>query len=282
MKILLTGATGFIGGHLKARLGRDGHQLILFGRTTPINSLRFETFDAVVNCAGELSDISMMDRVNVGLPLELLWRSGWDHRSRFGKFIQIGSSSETGPIEGPRHEETFCRPSNLYEATKLAATNLCLGYAAQFDLDVCVARPFTVYGPNDKPRMMLPTLWRAFCDHQTFHCYPGGHDWLHVDDFVSGIVRLLAQPATITKGQIFHFGTGISTSNQQVVEMFGHAVGGGFNVVHHTEKLRPYDVTDWRANSAKARALLGWEPHTPLGKGIHDLVMDRWFAEDKG
>lgn len=277
MKILLTGSTGFIGGHLKARLERDGHQVYCLSRNGPAPDWGLG-IGAVINCAGELDDLKLMTGANITLTEGALDTA----RAIGAKVIQIGSSAETGPIEGPRSEETFCRPSNLYEATKLAATNLCLGYAAQFDLDVCVARPFTIYGPNDKARKMLPTLWRAFCDHQTFHCYPGGHDWLHVDDFVSGIVALLDAPPAVTKGQIFHFGTGINTSNQQVTEMFGHAVGGGFSVVHHTEKLRPYDVLDWRADSTKARALLGWEPQIPLGKGIHDLVMDRWFAEDKG
>ncbi len=277
MKILLTGSTGFIGGHLKARLEREGHQVFCYRRYDRSDISQF-SIDAIVNCAGELDHAYPMWDTNVALVQDLLK----PFRNSALKFIQIGSSSETGPLEGARHEETFCRPSNLYEATKLAATNLCLGYAAQFGLDCVVARPFTIYGPNDKPRKMLPTLWRAFCNHQTFYCYPGGHDWLHVDDFVSGIIALLDAPAAITKGQIFHFGTGISTSNEKIVEMFGNSVGGGLDVVYHTEKLRRYDVTDWRADSTKARALLGWEPQTPLGKGIHDCVMQQWFKEDQG
>ncbi len=279
MKILFTGATGFIGGHLKARLEREGHQIVCFGRDSRIGETWTARFDAVINCMGELDRLDMMAETNTRQLIDFL---NLFRLNGSGRFIQIGSSSETGPIEGPRHEETFCRPSNLYEATKLAATNLCLGYAAQFDLDVCVARPFTVYGPNDKARKMLPTMWRAFCEHQTLHCYPAGHDWIHVDDFVSGIVALLNAPAAITRGQIFHFGTGISTPNEKIVEMFSHSVGGGLDVVYHTEKLRPYDVTDWRADSTKARTMLGWEPQTPIGKGIHDCVMDQWFKEDRG
>lgn len=232
--------------------------------------------DAIINCAGELDHQHCMFDTNVALTNDLLKAFG----NTAIKFIQIGSSSETGPIEGPRSEKSFCRPSNLYEATKLAATNLCLGYVAQY-LDVCIARPFTVYGPQDKPRKMLPTLWRAFCDHSQFDCYPGGHDWLHVDDFVQGIIDLLDAPPAVTKGQLYHFGTGVSTSNEQIVHLF-EAAAGALNVTYHGTKLRPYDVMDWRADSIKARSMLCWSPKITIQEGITRLVMEQWFKEDQG
>lgn len=261
---------------MKRRLERDGHEVCPIGRGSPLPGFLPDGCGAVINCAAALDDVQEMASVNV------LGTKLWLDRVRelgIQRFIQIGSSSETGPVEGPRSETTFCQPSNLYEATKLAATNLCLGYSAEFDMDVCVARPFTLYGPNDKPRKMLPTLWRAFCEHQPFHCYPGGHDWLHVEDFVEGIVRLLNAPREATKGQIYHFGTGASTSNAGVVELFAKAVGSCPEMVYHSEKFRPYDVEDWRANWSKAKARLGWEPKIGLAEGIRSYVNDEWFKQ---
>jgi nucleoside-diphosphate-sugar epimerase len=268
MRILLTGSTGFVGRHLKARLERDGHEVRPFYRgeiSIPVY------IDAIINCAGELDRADQMIGSNVKLVTDLLGLARTAHCLRF---IQIGSSSETGPVEGRRSETTPCQPSNLYEATKLAATNLCLGYAQQFDKDICIARPFTLYGSNDKPRKMLPTLWRARQENLPFSCFAGGHDWLHVDDFVEGIVKLLHAPREATKGQIYHFGSEVCTSNSHVVEQFME-VAGKLDVTYHTGRFRPYDVEDWCADSSKAKARLGWEAKISLEEGIHRFVNEQ-------
>lgn len=268
MKVLLTGSTGFLGRHLKSRLEHDGHSLDLIGRGA--NLAWHSNPDAIIHCAAELDKPEKMIDSNLGLVVDLL-----EHAKEHGcRMIQIGSSSETGPTEGPRSETDFCCPTTLYEATKLAATNLCLGYAGQYGLDVCVARPFSLYGPNDKPRKFLPALLRAYHEKAPFHVYPGGHDWLYVDDFVEGIVKLLGAPREKTKGQVYHFGSGISTSNSDVVKCFERAIGGKVNTIEHTEKYRPYDVLDWRADWRRAGCELGWEPTVSLEEGMRRFIND--------
>ncbi len=277
MHILLTGSTGFLGSHLKARLEEEGHTLsFLRHGEGPRNFSK--KFDAIINCAGELDEVSDMVGTNLGLVEDLLHMA---KRNGVAKFIQIGSSAETGPVEGLRSETTFCDPSNLYEATKLAATNLCVGYAREHKMDVSVARPFTLYGSNDKPRKLLPTLWRAFCEHQPINIFEGGHDWTHVNDFVEGIVLMLNAESAKTSGQIFNFGTGKSTSNIEVVRLFEKAVGGQLNVTIHSELYRDYDVLDWRADKTKALNQLGWVWKTTLEEGIKEIVMTEWFKHEK-
>lgn len=278
MKILLTGSTGFLGRHLKVRLEKLGHEVLPFGRHDTLSTLDGREYQVAINCAAELDNPLDMESTNLGLTGDLLWAC----RAKRARLIQIGSSSETGPVEGPRSELTPCVPTTLYEGTKLAATNLCLGHAGEYDIDVCVARPFTLYGPNDKPRKMLPTLWRTSMAGEPFHCYPGGHDWLHVEDFVDAIILLLNAPREATKGQIYHFGTGISTSNSHVVELFGEAIGFHVPVVYHPQKFRPYDVHDWCADSSKAKARLGWTPKISLEEGIHRFIGNERFKQEHG
>lgn len=274
MKILLTGSTGFIGSHLKRRLEREGHDVHCYlkrhiGWPSDIK--------VVINCAAKLT---LTDVKNIWE--ENMWESNTQlvyHLLEFArrgeiKMIQIGSSSELGPVEGVRAETDFCRPSNLYEATKLAATNICLGYAGEFDVDVCVARPFTVYGPGDKSRKFLPTLHRALIQGTPFTCYPGGHDWTHVGDFVDGLMLLLYAPREITKGQIFHFGTGINTSNEEIVKLFEQAAGRLPKITYVTERFRPYDVSDWRADTTKTSQVLGWNALMDVATGVKHFVVD--------
>ena len=275
MKILVIGPNGFVGSHLTKRLRGDGHTLWFIHRNNfPVLP---DALDAVINCAARIDSTDTMYQDNVGSVI------GWLQiaRSRDARFIQIGSSSETGPVEGLRSETTVCQPSNLYEATKLAATNLCLGYAAEYETDVVVARPFSLYGPNNRPHKMLQTLWRTWKDEKEFVCYPGGHAWLHIDDFVEGIVSLLHTPYSNTQGHIYHFGTGISTQNKEIVSIFNESVGGsGVRVKHVQMKYRLYDVIDWRSDSTKARTHLGWEPKVNIHQGIRRFVHDQWFEEE--
>lgn len=278
MKILLTGSAGFLGSHVLKRLRGDGHEVFCFSRCSQVDFSVKLPFDVIVNCAGQLDDPNKMMDDNVELTLILL---GYVQYCMAKRLIQIGSSAETGPMEGPRSETTFCQPSNLYEATKLAATNLCLGYSNEYDLDIVVARPFTLYGPNDKSRKMLLTLWNAFCGHKSFKCGLGGHDWIHVDDFVEGIVTLLHAPREKTKGQIYHFGTGVNTSNDEIVRLFEESVGSKMTV-ERTDRIRNWDVIDWRADWSKAQSQLGWSPKITVAAGIKKFVDEQWFGEDKG
>lgn len=279
MRVILLGASGFIGSHLRARLERDGHGVIPVGRSFQ-RPLVEEDYDTIINCAGALTDVNLMYWTNTCLVEECLVFA----RTVGARFIHLGSSSETGPIEGARSEDAPCRPTTIYEATKVAATALCLGYAGQYPtMGVSVVRPFTVYGSGDADRKLLPTLWRAWRDGAPFTCYPGGHDWIHVDDFVEGVLAVLAAPPEVTRGQVFNLGTGISTSNADVVALFNRHVGGaGVTVTHSTGKLHPYDVTDWRADTTKARAVLGWQSRITLDEGIKRFVMDQWFSTSGG
>lgn len=270
MRILLTGATGFIGSHLKTTLEVRGHVVTVYDRNAPLAPQLLDQ-DLIINCAGQLADPDLMWQANVYLTSLLL--AGMK-LTRTPQFIQIGSSSETGPMEGARREDSFCAPSNMYEATKLAATNLCLGYATQYDLNICVARPFSVYGPGDKPRKMLPMLWDHYVNRKPFNCYVGGHDWIHVDDFVAGILALIANPDK-TRGRIFNFGTGINTSNRDVVDLFNHSVGWDLIVVHHDAKLKPYDVTEWYDGQYLTTRTLDWKPTVSLLEGINSFVISQ-------
>lgn len=278
MTILVHGAHGFVGSHLVKRLRADGHSVTTIGRAP--YDIPWQTFDALINCAAELTDESAMWESNVSLTHDLLKLM---HKGLCKRFVQIGSSSEYGRTVLPRAESTLCVPTNVYEATKLAATALCQGWAERYDLDICVSRPFSLYGTNDKPRKLIPTLYRSFIDHKTISLYPGSHDWLYIDDFVDALIRLLSAPRMVTKGQIFNFGTGVSSTNHEVVAALEEALGGKLSIASQTDgRFHAHDVDNWVADASKARTVLGWAPKHDLRSGIKEYVMAEWFKEDRG
>lgn len=279
--ILLTGSDGFVGSHLKKRLQQDGYKVICYHRRMLASEML--AYDITINCAAELTDHRKMYQSNVELTHYLLTHAVYLNQSKLLKFIQIGSSSEYGATNKMRSEDLVCSPSNIYEGTKLSASALCLGYAHQYDLDICVARPFSLFGPNDKPRKLIPALYRSFLSHEPITVHgEAEHDWLWIEDFIDGLAKLLDTNRTQTKGQIFNFGTGVSSTNRQVIAALEEALGSSLNVVYQASQYHAHDVDNWVADASKARTVLGWAPKHNLRSGIKEYVMAEWFKEDRG
>ncbi len=273
MTILLTGASGFVGRHLKKRLESKGHIVKCLGRFDSV----LYPIDAIINCAGELTAQDKMYESNTQLVQGFL---SIMPGSPATKMIHVGSSSEYGVTNAPRREDSVCIPSNVYEATKLAATALCQGYAKAYDLDVVVARPFSLYGDGDKPRKLIPTLYRSYLDHTPINLFAGSHDFIWIDEFVDGLILLLNAPKAVTQGQIFNFGSGTSSTNDQVVAGLEKALGAKLDIRRRPGRYHAHDVDNWVADVSKAKRLLGWSPKVSLNAGLKEYVMREWFAQD--
>ena len=281
MNILVLGVNGFIGQHLKKRLLGEGHTVVDGTRSyhfIPDLLLDEDPIDAIINCAGEITDKHRMFFSNVVL-VDRMLRFAVD--AKIPKVIHIGSSSEYGVISIPRREDMPCAATDLYSATKIAATTLCEGYAKQHQLDVCVARPFSLYGPDDTPRKLIPSLYRSFLEHSPVNIHPGEHDWIYIDDFIDGLIFLLTQPREVTQGQIFNLGTGISSSNLDVVDKLEAALGGQLFIRNQPARYHNYDTPNWVADITKMRTL-GWVPKHDLTSGLKAYVMAEWFKIDQG
>jgi nucleoside-diphosphate-sugar epimerase len=280
MNILLLGSTGFVGKHLKKRLEELGHVVARGTRGNPLASVQANNLpDAIINCAGEVRDAEVMYESNVELVNSLLeFAVAFDIK----KFIHVGSSSEYGPTNAPRREDMACHPSNVYEATKLAGTHLCQGFAHQYDMDVVVARPFSLYGPQDADRKLVSRLYKSYVSHERIELFEGSHDWLFIDDFLDGIIALLNAPRELTKGDIVNFGSGFCSTNDEVVTAMERALGGSLNIVRQPGKFHDYDVQNWVADITKANVKYGWKPKWALNSGITEFVTREWFAVDKG
>lgn len=274
MNALILGSSGFVGRHLKARLLRDDHTVIDGTRNyhfIPDLLLDEPPIDVIVNCAGEITEPHRMYESNVAL-VEKLLRFARD--AKIPKVIHLGSSSEYGSTTEPRREDARCVPTDLYSATKLAATQLCQGFARQYDMDVCVARPFSLYGPGDTPRKLIPRLIRAYHEDGEITVYNGGHDWLFIQDFLDGIVTLINAPASKTQGDIVNFGTGVSHTNHQVVNRLEEALQDNVYVTFKDEMGKAYDTHCWMADISKVRHKYGWSPKYDLVAGLRETVRE--------
>lgn len=252
---IITGAKGFIGKHLVSKLPGD-YITILHNE---IQSTKIKSFDYFyfLSSYGNLSsqdDENEIYKANIEDLLSILTQI---KDIKFKSFVFISTSS------------VMLKTQTTYSRCKRAAEEILLAFMERHDLPICIIRPFSVTGVGEQPEHLIPSLIRS--------CYTGTlmnfvseatHDWIDVEDVSEGILMLSRAHA---RG-IFQLGTGIKTTNQQVLELVEKVTGKKTNV-NKVNSLRAYDNQDWVSTNFKARGF-GWLPKKTLEQSIIEQAKD--------
>lgn len=267
MKIFITGTTGFLGMSLKEHF-KQQHTVSEYVRGTNMTSaLMVNKPDLIIHCAGEIYNTDKMFSTNVGLVEEIL---EWTKRNAETRMIQIGSSAEYGPVPRSTNEQDPINPVDVYQATKGAATLLCQGYARQFGLQTLVARIYSGYGVNERPHRLFPKLYCAFFNNEPMTLRDGVHDFIYIDDFVRGIELVLDKPWPA--GEIVNFGSGVQTTNLQVLRAWQQVTGLTGAVTYEEGMSKAYESPVWRCNMEYAYNTYGFATEFTLEDGIEDFI----------
>ncbi len=227
LKVLVTGASGFVGTHLVKRLVNDGHQVYSLVRTTShIEELRkvdtklvygdvrdrasleqvvqsHQEIDTVFHLASVLTPVSVSD--NIYWEINYL---GTQHLLDICRelplkaFIHCSSVGVIGPLpEIPAAEKSRCAPDSNYGETKYKAELLALEYQKSFGLPIVIVRPAWVYGPGDRRtykffRVVAKGRFFIIGDGQT-RLHP-----VYVSDVVQGLI-LCAEQIEKAVGEVF-------------------------------------------------------------------------------
>jgi nucleoside-diphosphate-sugar epimerase len=271
MKIFITGATGFVGQNLADYYNKRGHEVYAFRRDEALRDC-LEQFkpDAIINSAAEIYDYEHMFVPNIVMVqtiLEYVRRCEHDC-----KLIQIGSSSEYGPTDHATAEHTLLKPVDYYQATKGAATLMCQGWARLHKLPIWIVRPYSVYGPGERPHRLFPRLYRAFNYSEPMTLYQGFHDFIYINDFVRGI-DLVLQTWDLAPGEIVNFGSGSQTSNFDLLDIWTKVTGNTQAPVAKVAEMRKaFENNIWVCDIAKS-SQLGFDCEYTLETGIRDFLL---------
>jgi nucleoside-diphosphate-sugar epimerase len=267
MKIFITGSTGFVGRNLVEYY--KGHEIFEHKRYMNVGGkLDYFRPDVIINCAAEIYKAEDMWKPNV------LWTHECLEYVRMNpncKMVQIGSSAEYGPMPRASAETDRINPVDMYQATKGASTLLCQGYARTYNLDISVARPYSVYGRYERPHRLFPRLWRAFNLNEPMKLFHGVHDFIHIDDFVRGI-DILVQRNDKPLGDIVNFGSGTSWTNWGVHALFEQATGKTAPVEIVPGLAKAYESEVWVCDTTYAKEQYGFEVSYNLEDGIKEFL----------
>jgi nucleoside-diphosphate-sugar epimerase len=302
MKLVVTGACGFIGSHLTDRLLEAGHEVVGIDGFVPFYprqikernieparaSKRFTLIEGLLeNTPGLKGLIAGADAI-YHLAAQAGVRPSWgedfkgyvDHNvlgtqklleaaveARVPRLVYASSSSVYGDVlELPLRESMALSPVSPYGVTKLAAEHLVHLYGKANGLSVTSLRFFTVYGPRQRPDMAFHRFLKAVRDNQKVTLYGDGEqtrDFTFIADLVDVLQGALSRGKP---GAVYNVGGGQRISVLKVLDAIGQLTGREVRI--DRQEGQKGDMRDTLADTAKAAADLGFLPKTPLKDGL--------------
>jgi UDP-glucose 4-epimerase len=184
------------------------------------------------------------------------------------RLVHVGSSLEYGPCSAPMRETDPLAPTTFRGVAKAAATLLVL----RSGLPATVVRPFSVYGPGERPHRLVPTVVAAAQRGDPIRLTRAGiaRDFVYVDDVVDALLRAASVPEAV--GEVVNAGTGRQTTNEELVARLGAILGRDVDVRPGEFDAKPWDTDCWVADTEKAERLLGWTARHDLDAGLARML----------
>jgi len=278
MRMVLTGAAGFIGRHLVRRLRSEGHQVVgldrRLGADLQIDLLESDLrplvagAEIVIHLAGQpgvresWGQFSAYSRGNIETTQRLL-EALRDQPPR--KFVLASTSSVYGDAPMPAAEEGPVYPISPYGATKLAAEQICDLYQRTCGIPWVALRYFTAYGPGQRPDMAFSRWFQAALAGRPVTIYGTGdqaRDFTYVDDIVEATLRAALAPVT---GPL-NVGGGSFVPIRTALGLIEEITGVTLELQHLSPAAGDMQVT--QADTSRLLAETGYQPATPLKIGL--------------
>lgn len=309
MKVVVTGAAGFIGSNLVRMMVRDGsYQVVcldsltyagvlasLEGLLDRVRFIRgdirerdavrtaFEGADAILHLAAESHvDRSIRDgrqfiATNV-LGTQVLLEEARAIGVR--RFVQVSTDEVYGALgsTGTFTEDSPLAPRSPYAASKASADLLALAHYHTYDLPVIVTRCSNNYGPHQFPEKLIPlTIIRAM-HRLPIPVYGDGaqvRDWIHVEDHCQGILAALERGSP---GRVYNFGADGERRNIDTVRLILRELDASDNLIEFVADRPGHDFR-YAIDSRRARSELGWRPEWAPDSGLRETVY--WYKANR-
>jgi dTDP-glucose 4,6-dehydratase len=318
VKILVTGADGFIGSHVVETLVKSGHEVRAFVLYNSFNSWGWldesdkSIRDSIDIFAGDIRDPHGVDKAvekqEVILNLAALIAIPYSYHSpdtyidtnikgtlnilqaarRHGvkRVVQTSTSEVYGTAQYiPIDEVHPLHPQSPYAATKVGADQLALSFHASFDVPVGILRPFNTYGPRQSARAVIPTIISQLANKSKVKLgsLSPTRDFSFVQDTANGFLAAAQSDAIV--GQTINLGSGFEISIKETAETIAKLMNAKLELVDDEQRVRPEnsEVERLHASIEKAKTLLGWQPELKGLAGFETGLKNtiEWFSNPK-
>ena len=314
-QVLVTGAGGFIGGHLVERLVREGAQVRALCRYNSRNDRgTLDWLDEAVMAdvdvqLGELRDLESVERAvkgteivfhlgaQIAIPYSYVNARDYFEVNVLGSLNVAQSAlrhgvrrvvhTSTSEVYGtaqtvPITEDHPLEAQSPYSASKIGADKLMDSFHRSHDLPVTVLRPFNTFGPRQSARAVIPTIISQALagDVLQLGSLDPRRDLTFVEDTAAGFLAAARSDAAV--GRTIQLGTGEDVSVGEIVERVGAILGKELTVETDQARVRPpqSEVQLLLSDPSLARELTGWTPTVGVDEGLARTVA--WIEANSG
>ena len=317
VKVLITGADGFIGSHLTESLVREGYSVRAFVMYNSFNSwgwldqVSAEIKKSIEVFAGDIRDphgvkAAMRDcdavlhlAALIAIPYSYTSPDTYIDTNVKGTLNVLQAARELGvkrvihtstsEVYGtarfvPITEEHPLQGQSPYSASKIGADQLAYSFYSSFDLPVVIARPFNTYGPRQSARAVIPTVITQIANgvkQLKLGAVTPTRDFSYVQDTVDAFIATLKSDKGL--GETINFGSNFEISISDVAALIAEKMNVKIDIASDAERMRPAnsEVERLWADNSKVKELFGWSPkyagRDGLARGLQETI--NWFVE---
>lgn len=314
MRILITGAAGFIGSHVVEAAVRAGHSvraMVHYNSQGSIGNLY--DVDRAIRDACEVYSLDIQDQeamyhatkgvdaifhlaALIGIPYSYIAPSSYvsvnvngtlnmlnaARRHEVSFFVHTSTSEVYGTAQYvPIDEKHPVVGQSPYSASKIGADKIAESFALSFEMPVVTIRPFNTFGPRQSARAVIPTLTAQLLDTTIERIRVGNltpeRDFTYATDTAAAYLCALERSTSIKPGTTLNLGTGRGFSVADVYEKLQTITGIRKPISEDAERIRPErsEVMRLLADNRNAQEAIGWIPRVTFEQGL-EKVVDYW------
>jgi len=290
---MVTGANGFIGSHVVARLVKTGVDVFPVvgpgSNTIPIPSVALDIrdFESVRNYFEEVKPdivfhsgalVNLARDFEVGVNCLDINSKGALHvleasvLAGVGKFVFFSTQEVYGGAKIPYKEEQSLKPPSAYAISKVVGENFCALYKNLYNLDYTIFRLSTVYGPGQANARLIPTIIRNAISQKDVNLNSGKkkRDYVFSEDVVDCVLSVIRSEEA--SNEIINVGGGMSYSLKNLAEEIIRLAGSSSSIQLNKFPDRVGEADNMFSDISKAKKLLDWKPNYSLEAGLKKTI----------
>ena len=274
-KILVTGSSGFIGKKIVKRLDKlkvitDSNNSERIDLQNKEQVMKLDSADIVIHLGGKTPQN------------ELKWSEYFDNnvigtlnvleyciQKKVKKMIYVSSYVYGDPKYCPIDENHPINPHNAYTESKYLGERLCEFYCNRSDLNLIILRPFNIFGESMREGFLITNLINSVKTGEklTIVNKNSKRDFLHVDDFVDLIVKLIDYDF---KFEVFNVGAGISYSFEDIIKKIERMISQKINADY--EENKEIFIDEITSDISKIKNKTNWQPRIKFDEGLEKML----------